>query len=106
MGTKVFQWPIKQSGFNFMMKLVAFINDNFELQAFCDTSLSAYGYYVYLVSRLGGHACSTLLCLKSKVVTIKVFPAPTLVLCAAALLAQEICSTYDFNCPFFCWSDY
>ncbi|XP_049308683.1 uncharacterized protein LOC125777638 [Bactrocera dorsalis] len=89
-------------------RYVGFPNSSLELHAFCDASLLAYGICIYVVSRLGGHAYSTLLCSKSRVAPLKTVTVPKLELCAAALLAQVIQSIYNlriFNCRFFCWSD-
>ncbi|XP_041449639.1 uncharacterized protein LOC121404370 [Drosophila obscura] len=80
----------------------------FELHAFCDASLQAYGACIYARSFRDTADEVHLLCSKARVAPLKTLTVPKLELCAAFLLAnllREIRKIDTFDCPIHCWSD-
>ncbi|XP_041451286.1 uncharacterized protein LOC121404934 [Drosophila obscura] len=80
----------------------------FELHAFCDISVQAYGACIYARSFKDTADEVHLLCSKARVSPLKTLTVPELELCAAFLLANllpEIRKMDTFDCPIHCWSD-
>ncbi|XP_053949452.1 uncharacterized protein LOC128857733 [Anastrepha ludens] len=83
-------------------------NSSWEIHAFCDASLAAFGACVYIRSECDGILKSCLLCAKSRVSPLKSLTIPKLELSAALLLAELVAPiSLDFphSHTVHCWSD-
>ncbi|KAL7726124.1 hypothetical protein ACLKA6_002594 [Drosophila palustris] len=81
---------------------------SYQLHAFCDASISAYGACVYLRSEINGSISSQLLCAKSRIAPLKTLTIPKLELSAALLISELLSSvkkSVSFACDIYCWSD-
>ncbi|KAL7723722.1 hypothetical protein ACLKA6_009440 [Drosophila palustris] len=90
------------------MRYVLMPGATFEIHAFCDASLDAYGACIYVLSYKDDRIQSHLLCSKARVAPLKTLTVPKLELCAAhllALLIQDIVKMRLFDCRIHCWSD-
>ncbi|KAM8703778.1 hypothetical protein ACLKA7_008414 [Drosophila subpalustris] len=83
------------------MRYVLMPGATFEIHAFCDASLDAYGACIYVLSYKDDRIQSQLLCSKARVAPLKTLTVPKLELCAAhllALLIQDIVKMRLFDC--------
>ncbi|KAL7732911.1 hypothetical protein ACLKA6_006032 [Drosophila palustris] len=90
------------------MRYVLMPGATFEIHAFCDASLEAYGACIYVLSYKDDRIQSHLLCSKARVAPLKTLTVPKLELCAAhllALLIQDIVKMRLFDCRIHFWSD-